>query len=64
MTAAVVHDRKLERQARHHAHRCGKDQTFERYALVRKAAVAFDRALGNALTRSASCDLILKVAEE
>ena len=39
-------------------------QTIERNALVRKAAVAFDLVRSDALARSASRDLILKVAEE
>jgi len=38
--------------------------TIERNALVRKAALAFDLARSDALTRNDSRDLILKVAEE
>jgi Domain of unknown function (DUF5753)/Helix-turn-helix domain len=38
--------------------------TIERTALVRKAAVAFDLVRSDALARTASRDLILKVAEE
>ncbi len=38
--------------------------TIERNALVRRAAVPFDLGRSNALTRSDSRDLILKVAEE
>jgi transcriptional regulator with XRE-family HTH domain len=38
--------------------------TTERTTLVRKAAVAFDLVRGDALTRNASRDLILKVAED
>lgn len=41
-----------------------EDQTTEKRSLVRKAAVAFNRVRGDALPRSASQDLILKVAEE
>ena len=41
-----------------------EDQTMEKRALVRKAAVAFDRVRGDALPRDASRDLILKVADE
>ncbi len=39
-------------------------QTIERNALVCKAALAFDLVRSDALTRNASRDLILKVAEE
>jgi Domain of unknown function (DUF5753) len=38
--------------------------TIERNALVRKAAITFDLVRSDALTRNASRDLILKVAEE
>ncbi len=38
--------------------------TIERNTLVRKAAIAFDLVRSDALTRGASRDLILKVAEE
>jgi transcriptional regulator with XRE-family HTH domain len=41
-----------------------EDQTTETRSLVRKAAVAFDRVRGNALTRDASRDLILRLADE
>ena len=41
-----------------------EDQTTEKRSLVRRAAVAFDRARGDALPRAASLDLILKVADE
>jgi len=41
-----------------------EDQTAEKRSLVRKAAVAFDRVRGDALSRHASRDLILKVADE
>jgi transcriptional regulator with XRE-family HTH domain len=41
-----------------------EDQTTDRRSLVRKAAVAFDRLRGDALPRSASRDLILRVADE
>jgi hypothetical protein len=41
-----------------------EDWTTEKRALVRKAAVAFDRVRGDALPRDASRDLILKVADE
>ena len=41
-----------------------EEQTTERRALVRKAAVAFDRVRADALPRDASRDLILKVADE
>jgi transcriptional regulator with XRE-family HTH domain len=39
-------------------------QTTERRALVRKAAVAFDRLRGDALSRGQSRDLILRLADE
>jgi transcriptional regulator with XRE-family HTH domain len=39
-------------------------QTTERRALVRKAAVAFDRVRGDALSRGQSRDLILRLADE
>ena len=39
-------------------------QTSERRALVRKAAVAFDRLRGDALSRGQSRDLILRLADE
>ena len=38
--------------------------TLERSALVRKSAVVFDHIRGEALPRTASRDLMLKVAEE
>jgi transcriptional regulator with XRE-family HTH domain len=41
-----------------------EDQTIRDQDVVRKAAVAFDLVRGDALTRDASRDLILKVAEE
>ena len=41
-----------------------EDQTLRDTDVVRKAAVAFDLVRGDALPRSASQDLILKVAEE
>ena len=41
-----------------------EEQTTEKRALVRKAAVAFDRVRGDALPRDASRDLVLKVADE
>jgi len=41
-----------------------EDQTVEKRSLVRKAAVAFDRVRGDALSRGQSRDLIMKVAEE
>ena len=41
-----------------------EDQTIERTSLVQKTAVAFDRVRVDALPRSASRDLILKVAGE
>lgn len=41
-----------------------EDQTIEKRSLVRKAAVAFDRVRGDALSRGQSRDLILKVAED
>jgi len=41
-----------------------EDQTIEKRSLVRKAAVAFDRVRGDAMSRGQSRDLILKVAEE
>ncbi len=39
-------------------------QTTERRALARKAAVAFDRVRGDALSRGQSRDLILRLADE
>jgi Domain of unknown function (DUF5753) len=39
-------------------------QTSERRSLVRKAAVAFDRLRGDALSRGQSRDLILRLADE
>ena len=39
-------------------------QTTERRSLVRKAAVAFDRVRGDALSRGQSRDLILRLADE
>jgi transcriptional regulator with XRE-family HTH domain len=39
-------------------------QTSERRALVRQAAVTFERVRGDAMSRAASRDFILKVAEE
>jgi hypothetical protein len=39
-------------------------QTTERRALVRKAAVAFDRVRGDALSRRQSRDLIFRLADE
>lgn len=41
-----------------------EDLTTERSALVRRAAIIFDLVRSDALTRNASRDLILKVAEE
>jgi hypothetical protein len=41
-----------------------EDQTVKDQEVVRKAAVAFDLVRGDALTRDASRDLILKVAED
>jgi hypothetical protein len=41
-----------------------EDQLIDRSALVRKAIVAFDRVRGDALPRTISRDLILKVAGE
>jgi hypothetical protein len=41
-----------------------EDQTIDKRSLVRKAAVTFDRVRGDALPRTASRDLILKVADE
>lgn len=41
-----------------------EDQTVEKRSLVRKAAVAFDRVRGDALSRGQSRDLIMKVAED
>lgn len=41
-----------------------EDQTIERTSLVRKTAVAFDHVRVDALPRSASRDLILRVASE
>jgi transcriptional regulator with XRE-family HTH domain len=41
-----------------------EDQTTENRSLVRKHAVAFNRVRGDALSRDASRDLILKVAEQ
>jgi transcriptional regulator with XRE-family HTH domain len=41
-----------------------EDQTTERRALIRKAAVAFDRVRADALSRDDSRDLIMKVAKE
>jgi transcriptional regulator with XRE-family HTH domain len=41
-----------------------EDQTLRDAEVIRKAAVAFDLVRGDALPRSASRDLILKVAEE
>jgi transcriptional regulator with XRE-family HTH domain len=41
-----------------------EDRTMEKRALVRKAAVTFDRVRADALPREASRDLILKVADE
>ncbi len=41
-----------------------EDLTTERSALVRRAAIIFDLVRSDALTRIASRDLILKVAEE
>jgi hypothetical protein len=41
-----------------------EDQLIDRTALVRKAAVVFDRVRGDALPRTISRDLILKVGKE